>query len=359
MKMARRQFQRDGTPARRRRQTHTLRIGKLAIGVLLAVSIVAISILPALTASSDAGMETLLNDLTPAPTHFQIAGKETASGADCNRSPSSPSDCTTGGESSAKTRSAPPATGSGEIIWTDAIQTGPSPWGFRYVCEHPIGTGVICSDSNGANISVVPDPAGGTGLAIRHYIAPTGGGRAQLVTSTADNAALANQITSRGEVWIEQEMYIPRPIPSSKGKRAWISIMDVHSTGELGANRWHTSPGLFFCSAALRCPSRDTGKFAARNFRNNVFAHSSFEMPVDRWFKVQVHVPWSTAPVPVTFYVDGKEMLQITISTKNDDHKVFEWYSKLYGGYWAGSAWSPNPLIRYTRNVRISDAFIP
>lgn len=358
MKIAPRQFQQGGTPARRRWRTHTLRIGKLRIGEILAVAIVAISILPALTASSDAGMKTLLNDLTPSPTHFQIAGKEIASGADCNTSHSSPSDCTQGGKSSGKTRSAPPGTGSGEIIWTDSIQTGPSPWGFRYVCEHPIGTGVRCSDSNGANISVVPDPAGGTGLAIRHYIVATGGGRAQLVTSTLDNGALASQIQSRGEVWIEQEVYIPGPMPSSKGNRAWLSIMDIHSTGDLGANRWHTNPGLFLCSVALRCSPRDIGKLAARNFRNNVLAHSSFQMPVDRWFKVQVHVPWSTAPVPVTFYADGKKMLQITIPTKSDDHTVFEWYSKLYGGHWQGSAWSPDPLIRYTRNVQISGAFI-
>jgi hypothetical protein len=134
--------------------------------------------------------------------------------------------------------------------------------------------------------------------------------------------------------------------------------MDVHSTGDLGANRWHTNPGLFLCSAALRCSSGDTGKLVARNLRNNLFVQSSDPVPVNQWVKIQVHVPWSTTPVPVTFYVNGRMALQITIPTKSRDHTVFEWYSKLYGGNVGGSVWAPSPVVRYTRNVRISNAFI-
>jgi hypothetical protein len=82
------------------------------------------------------------------------------------------------------------------------------------------------------------------------------------------------------------------------------------------------------------------------------------QLPINQWFKLQIHVPWSTSAVPVTFYVNGTQSLQITIPTKAGDHNVFEWYSKLYGGDVARGTWSPNPLIRYTRNVRISNAFM-
>lgn len=346
----------------------------LRIAVVLAVGFMAISAIRAPMASADDVTKsvTILDappvwsanagerpaSSTPTATNSVSAVKRTATGTDCNAESNYSVTCRTGGLPTANSSAAPSTTGSDNIIWSDSIQTGSSPWGFRFICEHPIGTPVVCSDSNGANISIVSDPLGGPGKAIRHYVVPTGGGRAQLGTSTFDNTALANQLASRSEVWIEQEMYIPGPIPTSTGKRAWISIMDVHSTGDFGANRWHTNPGLFLCSAALGCSSGDAGKLAARNLRNNKFVQSSFHVPIDQWFKVQVHVPWSTTPVPVTFFVDGKIALQIKIPTKSSDHTVFEWYSKLYGSNSVGSVWTPTPLIRYTRNVRISDAFI-
>ena len=77
------------------------------------------------------------------------------------------------------------AAGAGTIFWTDSIQAGASPWGLPLGCAHPISTPVPCSDANGANVSVVPDPAGGPGKAMRHYMdVSNGGGRAQAGTMT-------------------------------------------------------------------------------------------------------------------------------------------------------------------------------
>jgi len=218
---------------------------------------------------------------------------------------------------------------------------------------------VTCSDRNGANLSRVPDPAGGPGSAIRHYIVPSnGGGRAQLSTVTSTNPALASQLANFGEVWIEQEMYIPAPLPSSSGKGPWLSLMYFHSFGPNGADRWHTNPGLFLCSAALKCGSGDTGKIMARNWQNTVFAGPTEKpVPVNQWFKLQVHFRWATTPVPVTYYINGTQVLQIILSTKGSGHSELEWYSKLYGDALGGN-WNPDPLIRYTRNIKISRALI-
>ena len=244
-----------------------------------------------------------------------------------------------------------------KIIWHDTIQSDPNEWGLHLGCEHPInGVKITCDAENGANLSRVPDPAGGSGWAIRHSIIPShGGGRAQLSTSTLGNPAFATQLANYGEVWIEQEMFIPAPIPSSEGNGPWISLMDFHSSNANGAGRWHTNPGLFLCSEALRCPPSETGKLVARDWKNKMFGGPSAKsVPINQWFRLQVHFRWSTSPVPVTYYVNGTQVLQITLPTKDSGHTVLEWYSKLYGG----GKWTPNPLVRYTRNVRFSDSFI-
>jgi hypothetical protein len=229
--------------------------------------------------------------------------------------------------------------------------------GLHPGCEHPInGVKITCDAGNGADLSRVPDPAGGLGWAIRHYIIPSdGGGRAQVSTSTVGNPAFATQLANYSEIWIEQEMFIPAPVPSSEGNGSWISIMDFHTSDANGADRWHTNPGLFLCSGALRCPPSEAGKLVARDWKNKIFGGPTAEsVPVNQWFRLQVHFRWSTSPVPVTYYINGRQVLQITLPTKGSGHTALEWYSKLYGG----GKWNPNPLVRYTRNVKFSGSFI-
>jgi len=248
----------------------------------------------------------------------------------------------------------------GNVLWTDSIQTGAWPWGFSYsTCEHPINTTVVCSDANGSNLSVVPDPAGGTGKALRHYIdMANGGGRSEAAAITSRIPAFANQMNTRGEVWIEWEVFIPEA-PTATGEGPWLSVMDFHSVGP--SSRWHTDPGLFFCSTSWPCGfPADAGKLSTWNSMTSAGAGPSPAVPVNRWFKLQVHWVWSASPVPITFYLDGVQVLQIVTATKDTSlvNDTVEWYSKWYGSYYADSSWTPNPMVRYTRNVKISDAFI-
>jgi len=112
------------------------------------------------------------------------------------------------------------------LIWTDNIQTGSSPWGFDLIqCQHPIDTDTACNDANGANVSVVADPAGGPGKAMRYVVTSGGGGRAQAGIMSLANAAFGNQLANYGEVWIEEEIYLPS-MPTPSGSYPWLSILD-------------------------------------------------------------------------------------------------------------------------------------
>jgi hypothetical protein len=190
------------------------------------------------------------------------------------------------------------------------IQGSASDWGFFVQCESPIGDSVPCSDSNGANVSRVPDPAGGGGYALRQYINPRESARSQLGIWGFAEPPIQNQLNNRGEIWIQMEVYIPSPAPSNSGNIGWLSIMDTQSTGSNGAERWHTNPGVFLCSAVFPvCGSGSAGKLVTRNVGNNVFVGPTTNpVPLNQWFKLQVHFIWSTSPVPVTYYITGQQV---------------------------------------------------
>jgi hypothetical protein len=254
----------------------------------------------------------------------------------------------------------PPPPPSANLIWQDTIQSGgASPWNFSFNnCEHPIGTNVTCSDANGANLSIVNDPAGGPGKALRHYInTANGGGCAQAGVITWGDANFNNQLKTKGDVWIEQEVYIPSPAPSAALAGPWLNLVSFHSVSP--TLRWHTDPGLLFCSPtfSIECPSGSNGKLVARNYTGLITAGATaLPVPVNQWFKLQIHWIWSTSPVPTDFYINGAKVLQIVAPTRESSAQdLVEWYSTWYGDD-RGGAWSPNPLIRYSRNVKVSDA---
>ena len=166
---------------------------------------------------------------------------------------------------------------------------------------------------------------------------------------------MAAHFATHSDIWIEEEVFIPTNFVST-GVGPWISIMDFHS---VGANRWHTDPGLFMCSSVNGCAAGDIGKLAARNYQGTIFAGpSTMPVPINQWFKLQVHWIWSTTPVPITYYINGVQVLQIVAPTKEGpDQTTVEWYNKFYGDD-AGGSWTPNPMVRYTRNIMFSDAMI-
>jgi hypothetical protein len=245
------------------------------------------------------------------------------------------------------------------ILWTDDIQTGSSPWGFHGLwTEHPIGTAVENSDANGASLTVVGDPVGGGGKAMRHYgTAGTSSWRAQAGIWTGDNKAFASQIAAHNEVWVEMEIYIPEAVVSS-GKYPFLNILDFHSTNSDGGFRFHTNPGLFLCSSAFgRCGGGNM-KLVVRDFFGNQTGPSAAAVPIAQWFKLQVHWVWSLTGAPITYWINGVQVLQTSGTvTKRPSHTLVEFYDKWYGSGDGGS-WSPNPLIKYSRNVRFADAYI-
>jgi hypothetical protein len=245
------------------------------------------------------------------------------------------------------------------VLWTDDIQTGSIPWGFRPLqTEHPIGTAVVSSDANGASLTVVADPAGGGGKAMRHYGASgMSSWRAQAGIWTGDNKAFADQIAAHNEVWVEMEIYIPEAIVSS-GNYPFLNIMDFHSTDSNGAYRLHTNPGLFLCSSAFGRCSGGSMKLVVRDYFGNQTGPSTAAVPIAQWFKLQVHWVWSLTGAPITYWINGVQVLQTRGTvTKRSSHTLVEFYDKWYGDGQGGS-WSPNPIIKYSRNVRFADAFI-
>lgn len=253
-----------------------------------------------------------------------------------------------------------PAPAGGNVLWSDNFQTEPdfNAWTFLPICEkwnngvNAIPQGTLGSDAAGASLSRVRDPAGGTGWAIRHLIDLTNGyARAQMSLASWTLPAFGAQL-AKGEVWIEQEVYIPAPLPTVGDPRAWMSLQDFHVHNAAEPLNWlHTWPGLFLGSPSVA--NSPPGRLISR--ASNIFSKpSSLPVPVGRWFRLQTHFPWSTSAVPVTYYFDSVEVAQITMVTRPENQTQLEFHAKLY----AGGTWSPKPLVRYTRNVRIGDGLL-
>lgn len=255
-------------------------------------------------------------------------------------------------------------TGPSTVLWQDNVQTE-SNWnsmgpGFFPVVQQPIGTNLIGlgADNLGASLSRVRDPAGGPGYALRHYLDPFRGGRAQYSMASWTNPAFGT-MAQRGEVWIEWEVYFP-VVPSSSGPGAWLSIMDFHSHGPNGEEWWATNGALMFASEALGGTSNDQGRLRMRDTTNTRFSNiSTAGIPAGRWVKLQVHYIWSTSEVPITLYIDGVQSMTLRAITKHPVHTQLEFMMKLYGGNVGAGVWAPNPIVYYSRNIKIGSGLIP
>jgi hypothetical protein len=243
------------------------------------------------------------------------------------------------------------------VKWQDNIQVE-SNWmnwgpGFFPVCGISSGGQSECFNSSfpDGSLARVPDPAGGSGYAIRHQI-PTSGGRAQYSMASWTNSAFGAEIAN-GDIWIEWEVYFPQ-VPTSVGPGAWLSIMDFHSHGSSGEQWWATNGALMFASQALGGTSSDAGKLRMRDYTNTRFSNiSPTALPANRWVKLLVHYNWSTSEVPITIYVDGVQAMQLNAVTKHPVHSQLEFMVKLYGGNVSSGVWTPNPIVYYSRNVKI------
>ena len=237
------------------------------------------------------------------------------------------------------------------VVWTDSIQSGGYPFGFDNLeTQRPIDVAVQPGDGNGANLSRVPDPAGGGGYAIRHYGRfDQGGARAQLALWSGPLDEIA---TSGQELYVAQEWYFPDELYTDSW--GWLSLWDFHSTGPgWGENRWHTSPAIMLATdGSMRIELAWGGTAADINGWSG--GTSSKGLPVGEWFDIEMRYQWTEDTTTITVWVNGELFLQQSgVQTKASGHRYVEMYTKLYGQ--SDTSWSPNPAVKYTRNVRISD----
>lgn len=243
----------------------------------------------------------------------------------------------------------PPTT----ILWRDSIQTGQRPWGFSGLATEYNGAMVAPNDANGANISRVADPAGGPDYAMRHFaVFGNGGARSQAGLWSFANPAFAGQALSDEGVYVAQEWYFPAALNAGGHWAPWINVWDWHSMGPSGANRWHTSPGMFLARDGTM---RFNLGWHSGLSGNPTSAWSTIPFPVGRWFDIEMYYKWTTGPATLKVWIDGELALEQTVPrTRLGVHNVVETYSKFYGGAPTGTAWSPTPSVRYTRNVRVA-----
>ena len=240
------------------------------------------------------------------------------------------------------------------ILWTDSIQKmASSPWGFDGIgVEHPIGSAVAPSDTNGANLSRVSDPAGGSGYALRHFgTFDSGGSRSQAGIYGFANAVFGAQAKSAEGIYMAQEWYFPTTIGAGGDAWPWINLWDWHSTDTGGGNRWHTRPGLMLVEDGSMRVRWEWGGASP----NASSADSSVALPVGKWFDVEMYYQWSTSGTTLKLWVDGVLALsQSGVTTRAASHANVETYVKFYGSDQGKTPWAPTPSIRYTRNVRIA-----
>lgn len=284
-----------------------------------------------------------------ASTSLNTASSETGGGGGASASGSTAS----GGSASVAAGGS-----SAAILWGDGIQADESQWGFDGLAvQRPIGNDIGGSDAAGANLSRVDDPAGGDGFAMRHFATfDADGSRAQAGIWSFANSAFEAQAKSTEGVWVAQQWYFPEAIDAGGDEVPWINLWDWHSTGDGGADRWHTAPGLMLAedgSMRVRWSWGDQWDLNPASGASNV------AMPVGEWFDIEMHYRWSDEPTTLSLWINGELALELSdVVTRDPSHVNIETYSKFYGSDQGATPWSPTPSVKYTRNVRFAGSRI-
>ncbi len=247
--------------------------------------------------------------------------------------------------------------GCSNVIWTDSIQTGNSPYGFdEFLTEHPIDNVVTPSDANGANLSRVRDPLGGPGYAIRQYGEfGQGGARAELGVWSFANDAFRALALSGAPIYVAQEWYFPETIDANADEWPWLSFLDWHTTAANGEARWNTSPGMVLNEDGSMTFEFNWGD-GPRETNGDGSGWSHIGMPVGEWFDIEVRWQFATGPTAtVSAWINGELALeQVGVVTALPEHTEVELYIKHYGDDQGHTPWNPTPTIKYVRNVRIA-----
>ena len=184
------------------------------------------------------------------------------------------------------------------FFFQDTVQTTGYPWGFTdgsIDTEAPIDHDVVPNDANGSNLTVVANPLGGGGSAIRHFLNydVAGSGRSQIgiwFNDTVNNAAWHAAASSGNEIYIAQEIYLPVAIRGT-GQYPWTDICGIQVTDNDGNNRWQTNPGFHIATGWYGAPGDNYLVVEWGSQADvNESAMSSIPLPVGEWFDVEIQL---------------------------------------------------------------------
>jgi len=179
-----------------------------------------------------------------------------------------------------------------------------------------------------------------------------GGGRAQVGYWFNETGALEQALTSGNQVYVAFDIYFPTDIILS-GNYPWFSLGDFHVTDNNGNNRNHTYPGFFLSSTSRGgFPSmRIVTSFADEHVPDGVTSVVSS----GQWHTMEWSWRWSAGfDVTIQVWIDG--VLESTVNnarTVPNGQTNAELYMKAYGMF-AGGTITPQPVIFYRKNVRVS-----
>jgi len=187
---------------------------------------------------------------------------------------------------------------------------------------------------------------------MRHYGELVGSARAQLGIWSFRNSAFGDLVTSGQPVYMAQEWYFPEAISAGGDVYPWLNLWDWHST-DGGTHRYSTAPGLMLDEDGSM---RVYWSWGGDLYRiNGISEKSTLSLPVGEWFDIEMKYQWTSGTTTVSLWINGELALeQSGVQTAQADHTNVETYIKLYGDDAGRTPWSPNPIVKYTRNVRIS-----
>lgn len=253
----------------------------------------------------------------------------------------------------------PPPPSDANVKWRDSIQSANNvaECGFDHQkTECPIGTLVSPSDANGANVSLVADPAGGPGKALRLYTRLAGlGGRAQVGLIGGNNLEFNKQAKSAEGIWVAWEAFYPVAIGAGGDPDPWLDFHGWHTLDAGQGNRLATSPGLHVHEDGSMRVHYAWNTIAQASGNESAWSAKPFSLGA--WCTVESYRRHSASrDAAVRLWINRELVLEQTgmqTATAVTVNGNVECYFNLYGAQNDPvSKWAPDPYWYFLRNFR-------
>src|SRR3990172_8918010 len=197
-----------------------------------------------------------------------------------------------------------------DYLWQDKIQEDSPLWGFDGIgTNNPGNVPVPPDDTNGVNLSRVPNPAGGFWL--RHYADLSKPGayiRSQAGIYGSVHKAF-NDAASSG-VYISHKCFLPRILSANGDAFSWLGLWDIHSKDLSGGNRSYLGMNVEQ-DGSMRAKRAWGGPLYLLNRdRGPSPPASKIALPVGRAFTIKTHFIRSTEPTTIRVWFDEELALQ-------------------------------------------------